>query len=42
MTARKAQPRAVLVSLVDLGEGAALQADANALAARAAREMWLA
>ena len=43
MTARKAQPMvqpmAVLVSLVDLGEGAALQAEANALAARVAREM---
>ena len=43
MTARKAQPMvqpmAVLVSLVDLGEGAALQAEANALAARVAREV---
>jgi hypothetical protein len=44
MTAKKAQPQptqpiAVLLSLVDLGEGTALQAEANAVAARVAREM---
>jgi hypothetical protein len=44
MTAKKAQPQpsqpiAALLSLVDLGEGTALQAEANAVAARVAREM---
>lgn len=44
MTAKKARPQptqpiAALLSLVDLGEGTALQAEANAVAARVAREM---
>lgn len=36
---RAVQPIAALVSLVDLGEGTALQAEANAVATRVAREM---
>jgi hypothetical protein len=41
VTAKKAQPQpiAALLSLVDLGEGTALQIEANAVAARVAREM---
>jgi hypothetical protein len=39
VTARASRPIAALVSLIDLGEGTALQAEANAVAARVAREM---
>jgi hypothetical protein len=39
MTARASRPIAALVSLIDLSEGTALQAEANAVAARVVREM---